>query len=67
MITKFKRYLQRRDESAYEFAERSKIAIHTVYKMIRGEPVRKDTVKKAIRYAKGKLEESDFNIKSNLS
>lgn len=59
--TKFKDWLRHHDISAYEFARQTRIAEPTIYKAIRGEPLRCDTVQKILRFATG-LRKQDFEI-----
>jgi hypothetical protein len=61
-ISKFAQYLEGRQESAYEFFRRTEIAINTVYKLIRGQPVRKDIAVKVIKFTKNQLTMDDIPI-----
>lgn len=58
-LSPFGKWLSMRGESATEFARRTFISAPTVYKAIKGKPIRCSTIKKILRFAKN-LEEKDF-------
>ena len=61
-VSKFKLYLDSRQESAYEFFRRTGIAINTVYKLVRGDPVRIDVAKKVVKVTKNRLTLEDVPV-----
>jgi len=57
---KFASWLKTHRISAYEFARTTRIAEPTIYKAVRGEPLRCDTIDKLLRFTAG-LKREDFN------
>ena len=50
--TKLGRYLNDRNESAYDFEKYAKINIVTIYKVLNGKTIRKDVAKRIVRVTK---------------
>ena len=46
---KFGSYLSAKGETAYDFAKYTQISLNTIYKLLRGEPVRRDIAKRVVR------------------
>lgn len=60
-ISRFYLWLKERHLSGRQFARRSLISEHTVFKAMRGKPIRCDTVKKFLIHCK-ELLRADFKI-----
>lgn len=54
------RYLIQRGESAYDFSSYARLDIVTIYKAIKGFPVRKDTARRIVRVTKNAVTLEDM-------
>jgi predicted transcriptional regulator len=61
-MSKFKEYLENRNESMAEFHRRTGISFAVILKMVRGQKVRTDTAKKVIKASKKQLTLEDIPI-----
>ncbi len=60
-ICAFKAWLKDRNESGRRFARRTQISEHTIFKAMRGEGIRCDTIIKILRYCP-ELRKQDFSM-----
>jgi predicted transcriptional regulator len=61
-MNKFKEYLDSREESFKEFANRTYIAPNTVSKLYHGKQVRRDIAKWVVKVTKGEITLEDLGF-----
>lgn len=62
--TKLGLYLAAKGESAYDFEKYARVSLATIYKILNGDPIRKDIAKRIVRVTKKELTMEDFGYET---